>query len=154
MAIAQAVRTGPEPEDLYNQIVSWAQDMNVEPLLMEAINDAADSPPEDFMKSKGWVLLAFRNALYQLLHADSLEEGVTGTVMQGGDTDTNAAICGALLGAVYGHHAIPAQWKDRVLTCRPMAGLPGVHHPRPECFWPVDAMILAERLVGASEPSR
>ena len=30
------------------------------------------------------------------------------TVMRGGDTDINAAICGALLGAVYGFDAIPA----------------------------------------------
>jgi hypothetical protein len=28
------------------------------------------------------------------------------TVMRGGDTDTNAAICGALLGAVHGRDAI------------------------------------------------
>lgn len=35
--------------------------------------------------------------------------------MRGGDTDTNAAICGALLGAVYGRDAIPAQW-DRMLA--------------------------------------
>ena len=149
MAIALAVRIGPKPEDLYNQVMSWARDMNVEPLLMEAITEVADSPPKDFTDHEGWVLISFRNALYQLLHAESLEPGVIDTVMRGGDTDTNAAICGALLGAVYGRGAIPAQWTDRVLTCRPMAGLPGIHHPRPECFWPVDAMILAERLLGA-----
>jgi ADP-ribosyl-[dinitrogen reductase] hydrolase len=147
MAVAQAIRTGPKPKDLYNQVVSWARDMKVEPPLVEAINDAADSPPKDFTDHEGWVLIAFRNSVYQLLHAESLEKGVIQTVMQGGDTDTNAAVCGALLGAVYGRDAIPAQWTDRVLTCRPIAGLPGVHHPRPECFWPVDAMILAERLL-------
>jgi dihydroxyacetone kinase-like predicted kinase len=39
----------------------------------------------------GWVLIAFQNALWQMLHAPSFEEGVVDTVMQGGDTDTNAA---------------------------------------------------------------
>jgi hypothetical protein len=68
-------------------------------------------------------------------------------VMRGGDTDTNAAICGALLGAVYGLDAIPAQWVDRVLNCSPQAGHPGVNRPRPECFWPVDALELADRLI-------
>ena len=29
--------------------------------------------------------------------------------MRGGDTDTNAAICGALLGAVYGRETIPRE---------------------------------------------
>ena len=94
------------------------------------------------------MLIAFHNALYQLLHAENLEEGVVDTVMRGGDTDTNAAICGALLGAVYGRDAIPKQWFQSVLTCRPMAGQPDIQRPRPECFWPVDAMILAERLLG------
>jgi ADP-ribosyl-[dinitrogen reductase] hydrolase len=147
MAVAHAVRKGPKPTDLYNQVVTWAEGMKVEPLLMDAINGAADSPPKDFTHHQGWVLIAFRNALYQLLHSEILEKGIIDTVMRGGDTDTNAAICGAFLGAVYGRDAIPAQWMNRVLTCRPMAGLPGVHKPRPECFWPVDAMVLAERLL-------
>lgn len=44
------------------------------------------------------MLTAFHNALWQLLHATNLEEAVVdNTVMRGGDTDTNAAICGALL---------------------------------------------------------
>ncbi len=58
-------------------------------------------------------MIAFRNALWQLLNALSFEEGVVDTVMRGGDTDTNAAICGALLGAVYGLDAIPVQWVDK-----------------------------------------
>ena len=77
----------------------------------------------------------------------SLEEAVTDTVMRGGDTDTNAAICGALLGAVRGRTAIPAQWINVLLNCRPEAGHPRVARPRPKCFWPVDALELAERLV-------
>ncbi|WP_041463801.1 ADP-ribosylglycohydrolase family protein, partial [Pelodictyon luteolum] len=83
------------------------------------------------------------NALY----AESLEEGVVDTLMQGGDTDTNAAVCGALLGAVYGIDAIPEQWKAAVLNCRPEAGTPGVHHPRLKELWPLGALELAEGLV-------
>ena len=92
------------------------------------------------------MLIAFRNALWQLLHAVDLEEGVVDTVMRGGDTDTNAAICGALLGAVWGIDAIPAQWTNAVLNCRADRERPGVANPRPEQFWPVDALELAERL--------
>jgi len=103
-------------------------------------------PPTDYLDKQGWVLVAFHNALWQLLHASGLEDGIINTVMQGGDTDTNAAICGALLGAVYGREAIPAQWEEAILNCKPKAGKQGVHQPRPECFWPVDALELAERL--------
>jgi len=85
--------------------------------------------------------------LYQLLHAPSLEDGVVDTIMRGGDTDTNAAICGALFGAVCGREAIPAQWFASLQKCRPEAGHPLVRHPRPECFWPVDVLDLAEGLV-------
>jgi hypothetical protein len=69
------------------------------------------------------------------------------TVMRGGDTDTNAAIAGALLGAAYGRNALPKQWIEKILSCRPKAGEPRVRQPRPECFWPVDAPELAKNLV-------
>ncbi|MDI9371369.1 MAG: ADP-ribosylglycohydrolase family protein [Synergistota bacterium] len=147
MAIAHAVRQETEGRELYERIVSWAKEMDVDRSLMETIMDAADAPPEDYMRNQGWVLIAFRNALWQLLHAPNLEEGVVDTVMRGGDTDTNAAICGALLGAVHGRSAVPDQWMEALLECRPLAGRPNVHRPRPKCFWPVDVLELAERLI-------
>ena len=107
MAIAYAVRRGCDAESLYDHVVVWAQDMDIEASLLEAVNRAAQAPPDDFIDLQGWVLIAFQNALWQLLHAPSLEEGVVDTVMRGGDTDTNAAIAGTLLGAVWGRDAIP-----------------------------------------------
>ena len=148
MAIAYSVRNGGRPEELYQQIVAWGKDMKVDHSLMGAITGAGESPPADYVSQQGWVLIAFRNALWQLLYAENLEQGVIDTVMRGGDTDTNAAICGALLGAVYGREAVPEQWVDCLMNCRPEEGLTHVHLPRPRCFWPVDAMELAERLVG------
>lgn len=147
MAIAHAINTGAHPNSLYQAILTWAAEMDVEPALLVAIQDAAEAPAPDYVRQQGWVLIAFRNALWQLLHAPNLEEGVVDTVMRGGDTDTNAAICGALLGAVYGLEAVPARWTERVLDCRPKAGQPGVYRPRPDCFWPVDALDLANQLI-------
>jgi ADP-ribosylglycohydrolase len=69
--------------------------------------------------------------------------------MRGGDTDTNAAIAGALLGAVYGRDGVPAQWTEAVLNCRPDPMYRKVLHPRPRCYWPVDALELAENLLRA-----
>ena len=149
MAIAHAIRTGCGAEELYQEIVRSAEQGEVDGTLRKAIHGAAEAPPADYEHQKGWVLTAFRNALWQLTHAPSLEEGVVDTVMRGGDTDTNAAICGALLGAVHGRDAIPEQWREALLSCRPAVGNPEVEHPRPECFWPVDAMELAEGLLSA-----
>ncbi len=147
VAIAHTIRTGSKPKEVYNFVLDRARDTDVDDSLMDAITRAASDPPPGYVHKQGWVLIAFWNALWQLLHAPNFEEGVVDTVMRGGDTDTNAAICGALLGAVYGREAVPARWTDRILACRPIEGLPDVHQPRPECFWPVDALILAEKLL-------
>ena len=103
--------------------------------------------PRDYQSQMGWVLVAFQNALWQMLHAPSFEDGVVDTVMQGGDTDTNAAIAGALLGAIHGEEAVPAQWREAILNCRPEAGNPRVRTPRPQRYWPVDALELADDLL-------
>jgi ADP-ribosyl-[dinitrogen reductase] hydrolase len=51
-----------------------------------------------------------------------LEEGIVDTVRRGGDTDTNAAIAGALLGAAWGLQAVLEQWLDCILSCHPERG--------------------------------
>ena len=147
MAIAHAIRRRCDARNLYKQIVSWAQDTEVDGSLLDAVRGAAEAPPADYVQQQGWVLTAFRNALWQLLHAPTLEEGVVDTVMRGGDTDTNAAICGALLGAVWGRNAIPAQWTECLLNRPPVPRQAHVSRTRPGCFWPVDALELAERLL-------
>ena len=146
MGIAFALQTGCGPHNLYQHLQQWASDMPVDPGLLNIIDTALTSPPADYVHQQGWVFIAFHNALYQLLHAPTLEDGIVDTIMKGGDTDTNAAICGALLGAVYGREAVPEQWVNALPACRPAAGNPKVHHPRPECFWPVDVLELAEQL--------
>lgn len=149
MAIAHTIRTGCDAQTLYEQIVSWAAEITTRQSIIETIEAAKDAPPEDYTINQGWVLIAFRNALYQLLHAPSAEEGIVDTVMQGGDTDTNAAICGALLGAVNGLSEMPKRWIETLRNCRPEKDTPGVYRPRPKCFWPVDALKLAAQLVTA-----
>ena len=93
--------------------------------------------------------IALQNAFHELLHAASPEDGVVATVRRGGDTDTNAAIAGALLGAVHGRDAVPVQWRSLVLSCRAVG--PRAHRPRPRAYWPVDVLEIAERLLVAGE---
>lgn len=147
MAISHAIVSGCNNVTLYGQIKDWAVELQVEPSLLKTIEMASEAPPDDYIHQQGWVLIAFQNALWQLVNAESLEAAVVDTVMRGGDTDTNAAITGALLGAVYGLDAIPQQWKEKVLTCRPEAGKTNIHRPRPKILWPVDALELASKLI-------
>jgi ADP-ribosyl-[dinitrogen reductase] hydrolase len=59
---------------------------------------AREGRPKEAIRNQGWVLIALRNAFHRLLTGQSIEEALVETVVMGGDTDTNAAICGALLG--------------------------------------------------------
>ena len=146
-AIAAAVREGHGPQTLYERIIGWAIAWNVDPAIAERIKLAQTYRPPEYSRQMGWGLIAFHNALYELLHVPKLEEGIIATVHCGGDTDTNAAICGALLGAVYGRNAVPQQWVEKIVTCRP--GAENARRPRPTEYWPHDALGLAEQLVEA-----
>ncbi len=143
-AIAAAV-AGAGSLEAYSTALAEAKSWGSVPVL-NALAAARRSPPDDIPGKRGWVLVALQNAFYQLLHARSFEEGVTATVIQGGDTDTNAAICGARLGAAYGRESIPLRWRQLLLSCRPIREA-GAVHPRPSEFWPVDALELAECLL-------
>lgn len=145
-AISRAISSGGNPQDVYDYVVSWADHTGIHTDVREALRLAVAAPHQDFMHQSGYVLLALQNAFYQLLHASNLEAGVVDTVRRGGDTDTNGAIAGALLGAVHGREEIPRQWRLTIRSCRPMSKS-GAKHPRPIRFWPVDALELAERLL-------
>jgi ADP-ribosyl-[dinitrogen reductase] hydrolase len=145
VAIAHAVREGDGPEAAWEAARHWAEDAAASPLVREALDLARVSAPVCDEASRGWVRIALQNAFFELLHAKSLEEGVVATVRRGGDTDTNAAVAGALLGAALGRQAVPAQWRSMVLSCRPTGERARV--PRPPQYWPVDVPEIAERLL-------
>ncbi len=88
---------------------------------------------------QGYVRVAFRFAFWELLHAPSLQAGLTDVVNRGGDADTNGAIAGALLGAVHGEGAIPQAWRQAVLECVPRQ--PALR----EAYHPVQFLPLADR---------
>ncbi len=150
VAIARAVSDGGAREEVYRDVKRWASASCRDASVLQALDAAVSSPPADYEQHAGWVLVALQNAFYQLLHAPTLEEGVVASVMAGGDTDTNAAIAGALLGAVDGFEAVPLSWRSAILSCRPVEKLAPTRRPRPYPFWPADASELAERLAAIS----
>jgi ADP-ribosylglycohydrolase len=67
----------------------------------------------------GYVRVSFRLAFWELLHAPTLEAAVLDCSNRGGDADTNAAIAGALFGALAGERAIREDWRRKVSeACR------------------------------------
>lgn len=133
IAIADAVRSGPSPEQVHKRILDRAKSSGTDASLVGVIRDSAEGPPDDYVRLQGWVRIAIHNALW-LLHAARLAEAAVNKVMRGGDPDTNAAICGALLGAAHGRQAVPQRSVECLLHCRPAAGRRGVRRPRPERF--------------------
>ena len=93
IAIAHALRTGDGPQAVFDAALRWADDAGTF-RVREALRRAQSEPPVCDAETQGYVMIAFQNAFYELLHATSLEEGVVATVRRGGDTDTNAAIAG------------------------------------------------------------
>ena len=144
VAASRAIARGGEPEAAYEAALAWARSAAVAPVTEALVRAAAEAPRCD-EGHIGWVLITLQNAFHELLHAPSIEAGVVATVRRGGDTDTNAAVAGALLGAVHGRAAIPLQWRSMILSCRPHPLR--ARHPRPPSCWPVDVLELAEGLL-------
>jgi ADP-ribosylglycohydrolase len=123
--------------------------------------------PADFQHQMGWVLIALQNAFRHLAAGSTTEAALIETVGCGGDTDTNAAIAGALLGAADGRASLPVRWVMPVLTCRPNVALADVNladvnlpdvnlhvaRPRPDEYWPDDLLDLTEALLLSRAPS-
>ena len=62
----------------------------------------------------GYVVHCVEIAFWSAVHRSSLEDALIFLAQAGGDTDTNAAVAGALLGARDGETAIPPRWRDQL----------------------------------------
>ena len=87
--LSHIVKTGGNPFQVYEYLVASSDRLAVCRDVRNVVARSAVGPPRDYVAKQGWVLIAFGNAIYQLLHAPSVEEAIVDTVMRGGDTDTN-----------------------------------------------------------------
>jgi ADP-ribosyl-[dinitrogen reductase] hydrolase len=63
----------------------------------------------------GYVVHCVEIAFWFVTHDRTLEEALITLAQAGGDTDTNAAVAGALLGARYGEAALPPRWLAQIV---------------------------------------
>ena len=71
----------------------------------------------------GYVVHCVEIAFWFVTHDRTLEEALIALAQAGGDTDTNAAVAGALLGARYGEVALPPRWVDQLVGAQGIAKL-------------------------------
>jgi ADP-ribosylglycohydrolase len=84
-------------------------------LWSQRLADAVAARPRDFTRN-GWVVEALQAAWCAIATTpagpEHLRRALEAAVRGGGDTDTVAAIAGALLGAAYGASAVPSVWQQ------------------------------------------
>lgn len=66
----------------------------------------------------GFMGFAFWLLLRSIKKYSSYKDAIIETISHGGDTDTNACIVGAVMGALY-PNTIPDKWIDTLVSCRP-----------------------------------
>jgi ADP-ribosyl-[dinitrogen reductase] hydrolase len=112
---------------LHNQVLSWTLTAGP-PLVFKELKNPEwlDDRIEDVVipatagvlgyavalskSESGSALTAIAIALAAFFNAEDFEQGVIWAVNLGGDTDTNGAVTGAMLGARFGAAAIPERW--------------------------------------------
>lgn len=94
-------------------MVHIARDLIVGASPADVAGDVA-ARPADEIRSTGFVRHTFDAALWCLANTSSYAECALAAVNLGDDTDTTAAVAGALAGIVYGIEGIPAEWLDKL----------------------------------------
>ena len=72
--------------------------------------DGSKSQSDLDLANSGYVVTTLQAGLYHGLTADSAEDAIVDAVMLGGDTDTIAAVAGAVAGARFGASELPDRW--------------------------------------------
>lgn len=127
IGLQTALITG-DPVKTFETAYDAAETQTVRDLLKVAIEDTNEgewsvklangksvTPDSSFM---GYFGIALQGAFHELIHASSFEQAMINIISAGGDTDTNACIAGALLGAIFGYKQIPKDWSDQVINAK------------------------------------
>jgi ADP-ribosylglycohydrolase len=110
---AAALVRGEEPYAAARSAVDAVLDRDGGEELEFLVDAAGVTRPIDG-PGQGFCLYAAAVGLQALARGGSFETELRRVVALGGDTDTNAAIAGALLGAAQGTGMVPASWLERL----------------------------------------
>jgi ADP-ribosylglycohydrolase len=147
MLLAEIIDKGLDAPQVLDHLQQWAEALAVDPLILQAIEQAIFLPSSPETRRQFAALAAFQNVIFQLHYAKSMGEALVDTMRLGGDTGTNCVIVGAVFGALAGYSHLPAEWREVLDNCRPQEGVTGVDQPRPDVLWPGSAKALVAELV-------
>jgi ADP-ribosyl-[dinitrogen reductase] hydrolase len=120
LAAAALVR-GEEPREAVERAVEAVLDRDggeeLEYLVGEAGRARALDGPD-----MGFTLFTAGIGLQMAAEGLPFEEGSRYVVSLGGDTDTNAAVAGALLGALHGRGGLPPAWLEKLVDRQAIEG--------------------------------
>lgn len=144
-AMAYAISNGLDAEDIYRYMIDCSEKIDAPDVVKATLEIARTEEPEMCDgPNMGWVLIAFQLAVYHMLNSESISDSIIATIKKGGDTDTNGAIIGMLLGSLYGIDGFPKYWISSVLECAPIENS---SCPRPRVWWGCDAFDIADKLL-------
>ena len=133
LAIASLLRESPDDalrlveraerarETLGDALAPFGTNAPVPAAVTKALDVADVTAPEEIGLDgwdMGYTLKAMQVALWCVRRAADFEAALIAVVNAGGDTDTNGAVAGAVLGAHFGLEAIPKRWCDQVARLR------------------------------------
>jgi ADP-ribosyl-[dinitrogen reductase] hydrolase len=89
--------------------------------LTDALTPVPDTIDAASLEPTGYVVHTLQTALYHGLTAESLEQAIVTAIAMGGDTDTIAAITGAIAGARFGSAGLPDRWLEALAVTDDLA---------------------------------
>jgi ADP-ribosylglycohydrolase len=103
--------------DFIGEVLEVLRNNSAPEELMQAVRRVPLEKREDLPvcgPSAGYVVHAVEIGLWFAYHEPILERGLIWLAGAGGDTDTNAALAGGLMGARDGEQAVPARWLEAI----------------------------------------
>lgn len=107
LAISSAIH-GKDPVDAVSEYVEENED-DFEDLIVDSVNRIKNENPR--LRNTGYTIHTFETAMWYGWNSRNPMTAIISVVNDlGGDTDTLAALSGALSGAIHGHESIPDNW--------------------------------------------
>jgi ADP-ribosyl-[dinitrogen reductase] hydrolase len=102
--------------DLKNKILNWIEDLKDPQYseIVKCLNQVLNKEERDLTKFKGWSIHGLYCALYGYLYFDKYYDLMYWVIRINSDTDTNACIAGAMMGAKLGYEKLYEECKNDI----------------------------------------
>jgi len=111
IAISSFLNGIDDPVEIYRNVLDIVKDYDprIGPYLELAKGEVSEIKLDE-KRSMGYTLKTLASGFWAMLNSKTFEEGLLTVINEGGDTDTNGAVSGALLGARFGYSGIPHRY--------------------------------------------